>query len=452
MPQGKKLRCAIVAEVAEVARELSIAETVMPSEQVLEEQVRRILESPQFARAEAQRKLLLYLWSHRAEELNEYAVATEALGRRSDFDPKFDASARVQISRLRRKLKEYYEAAGPSEPQYLALPMGSYSLIIQERTPAAAEAPGIAADETLSPAAQGRRARWLTATLAGLVCILALLTAWLLWQRQATQAALARANAIPNPFWTRFFEKNGSLKILLPTPVFFSFPHMQQLHVRDFGVNDFRDWQSSPTMQALAKQGGAPVLDQSYTVTSDTLAALDLARYLDRVNLGDRVTFEVSDASNMSLLEHSNIAAFGAHSTLHMFRDYVAALDFSMGPQEEWVDNAHPQQGEQARYALIHEGNSRAIMPSILALLPGRAPHTKVLLLQSRYTSALVDMLTSRAGSDLFENMYRKHGSPPYFEMVIESEIANEHDLRTWPVAMHAYTKGAPAISNPASQ
>lgn len=427
---------------------MTIDEPLQPSQQTLEEHLQRILESPQFLRAETQRKLLLYLWSHRSEEVNEYAVATEALGRRGDFDPKFDASVRVQISRLRRKLKEYYEATGPGEPQYLAIPMGTHTLVVQESAPVSTEISEPVAETPIPTAAKASPARWLTAILAAFVCILALLTAWLLWQRQGTEAALSRANVIPTPFWNRFFEKNSSLKILMPTPVFFTFPHLQQLHVRDVEINDFRDWQRSQTLQALAQKDGPPLLDQSYTVTSDTLAALDLARYLDRVNLGDRVTFEVSDASNMSLLEHSNVVAFGARSTLQMFRDYVAALDFTMGPEEEWIDNAHPQKGEQARYSIIHEGSGRAIMPAILALLPGRAPHTKVLLLQSRYTSALVDMLTSRVGSQLFEDMYRMHGSPAYFEMVIESEVANQHDIRTWPVAIHAYTKGAPPIGS----
>jgi hypothetical protein len=45
-------------------------------------------------------------------KISEYAVATDALGRRIDFDPKTDASVRVQISRLRRKLKDFYETEG----------------------------------------------------------------------------------------------------------------------------------------------------------------------------------------------------------------------------------------------------------------------------------------------------------------------------------------------------
>jgi hypothetical protein len=56
-----------------------------------------------------------------------------------------------------------------------------------------------------------------------------------------------------------------------------------------------------------------------------------------------------------------------------------------------------------------------------------------------------VGLLTSKVGDNLFEKMYREHGSPAFFEMVVESDVAGDHILRSWPVAMHAYTKGAPS-------
>ena len=73
----------------------------------LEAHVQRLLRSSHFARADTQRRLLEYLWQHRGESLNEYALAIEALGRNKSFDSSTDASVRVHISRLRRKLKDY---------------------------------------------------------------------------------------------------------------------------------------------------------------------------------------------------------------------------------------------------------------------------------------------------------------------------------------------------------
>src|ERR1700739_458481 len=105
-------------------RALEIAnEEESSTREPLEEHVQQVLNSPHFLRAETQRRLLEYLWNHRSENLNEYALATDALGRKADFDSTTDASGRVHISGLRRKLKDYYRDAG--EPDILWIPTGT---------------------------------------------------------------------------------------------------------------------------------------------------------------------------------------------------------------------------------------------------------------------------------------------------------------------------------------
>jgi hypothetical protein len=89
------------------------------------------------------RALLLYLWQHRQESLSEYAVATGAFGRRSDFDPKIDATVRVQVGRLRTKLKEFYDAEGESLPLRLSIPLGGHELKCIYTVPAPGASPAL---------------------------------------------------------------------------------------------------------------------------------------------------------------------------------------------------------------------------------------------------------------------------------------------------------------------
>ena len=86
--------------------------------------IRQVAESETFQAAPTMRALLLYLWEHQGEQLNEYAIATEALGRSPDFDPKADSTVRVHIARLRTKLKEFHEHAGEEFPLRLSVPRG----------------------------------------------------------------------------------------------------------------------------------------------------------------------------------------------------------------------------------------------------------------------------------------------------------------------------------------
>jgi hypothetical protein len=73
----------------------------------VEKHVQRVAQSAQFTRAETLKRLLLYLWVHRDEDISEYAVATDALGRPSGlrsenrcFGSDADFSSSPQTQRL----------------------------------------------------------------------------------------------------------------------------------------------------------------------------------------------------------------------------------------------------------------------------------------------------------------------------------------------------------------
>src|SRR5882757_6001135 len=110
-----------------------------------------VLESRVFEKSPALRRLLLYLWEHRAEEINEYAIATEALDRREDFDPRTDAAVRVQIARLRQKLKEFYDEEGASSQWRITIPLGSYQVILDPVDKNSAETPFPIATKSTAP-------------------------------------------------------------------------------------------------------------------------------------------------------------------------------------------------------------------------------------------------------------------------------------------------------------
>jgi hypothetical protein len=60
------------------------------------------------------------------ESLKEYTIGVEAFGRSQDFDPKTDTIVRVQIHRLRQKLREYYDTNDRTDPILVEIPKGHY--------------------------------------------------------------------------------------------------------------------------------------------------------------------------------------------------------------------------------------------------------------------------------------------------------------------------------------
>jgi hypothetical protein len=62
----------------------------------------------------------------RAGQIKEYTIGVEALGRGPTFDPKKDSIVRVEAHRLRKRLSEYYGAAGAGHAIRITIPSGQY--------------------------------------------------------------------------------------------------------------------------------------------------------------------------------------------------------------------------------------------------------------------------------------------------------------------------------------
>ncbi len=131
-----------------------------------------ILSAPAFARSPRLGRLLTYLCSKtlagEANQIKEYTIAVDVLDRPASFDPVEDAIARVEVHRLRKRLREYYEKEGAADKVEIAIPNGQYVPVFARRAPGPHAGPGAA------PLAPRDRRPWLVggAALAlGLIAI-----------------------------------------------------------------------------------------------------------------------------------------------------------------------------------------------------------------------------------------------------------------------------------------
>ncbi len=71
-----------------------------------------------------------------ASQITEQALAVEALGRRSDFNPQVDTIVRVTAHQLRKRLQEIHAGPGASRPVQIHIPAGQYapSFVHREET------------------------------------------------------------------------------------------------------------------------------------------------------------------------------------------------------------------------------------------------------------------------------------------------------------------------------
>ncbi len=98
--------------------------------QLEREELEAVLQSGIFHRAPNLASFLRYIcdryFEGNSDQIKEYNIAVEALGRPSDFDQKKDSIVRVEAFRLRKRLNDYYGTDGSNHPIQILIPNGGY--------------------------------------------------------------------------------------------------------------------------------------------------------------------------------------------------------------------------------------------------------------------------------------------------------------------------------------
>lgn len=102
----------------------------VPKYQAEMSELESVLSSDIFAKSPSLARLLTYICQKYFEgcsaDSKEYNIGVEAMGKQPDFDPTINSVVRVEVHRLRQKLKKYYETEGADHSVVIVLPLGHY--------------------------------------------------------------------------------------------------------------------------------------------------------------------------------------------------------------------------------------------------------------------------------------------------------------------------------------
>ncbi|HKE20808.1 MAG TPA: hypothetical protein VKB88_00370 [Bryobacteraceae bacterium] len=166
------------------------------------------LNSATFARSAQLRALLRYICERemagRAEDLTEYQIAVDVLGRRKDVDFGDDASVRNRAYELRQRLERYYNTEQPNAGIRIEIPRGGY-VPFYTRPPAA---PAVAEPRADPPAR--RRMPWIRLGLALATIAVVATSALLVWPSPHPPSILKEA-------WGPLADPSGDLLVVIAT-------------------------------------------------------------------------------------------------------------------------------------------------------------------------------------------------------------------------------------------
>ena len=109
------------------------------SQAEIRSELERIVSSKVFARSERMKRFLTFAveqsLSSNGTPVKEYTIALAVYDKPHSFDPRIDPIVRVEASRLRAKLREYYEDEGRNNPVTISMRKKGYSALYKKRKP-----------------------------------------------------------------------------------------------------------------------------------------------------------------------------------------------------------------------------------------------------------------------------------------------------------------------------
>lgn len=326
------------------------------------EQVERIVASKSFGASEAMRQLLSYLAQHTVQcpehAPKEHEIAVELLGRPQDFDPKLDPVVRVQTSRLRSKLAEYYVAEGSNDRVYLEVPKGAYCLQASFR--GAGGAP-----EQWARAVVGRGLpRWVAGAL-GLI-VLAAVAGVVIW-RMGVQPGDERLQK----FWRPFLEAASDPLLVYSNP-------------RLVG--------SSTTAMRIfdPAKDHAEEVNPGYTGVGEVIGAAEVTRLF--VGFGRSIRFKRSQLFAWDDAKAYNLIFLGAPPHNVSLFQVPLGKKLKIKPYEAeprknqgCIQNLFPEKGEEEYYCAYLEGPN-SVEYSLVTRAPG-VNQTRVVLVVAGTTT-----------------------------------------------------------------
>ena len=462
-------------------------------------QLERILHSATFRSAPGLQRFLEHVVTKTiqglSDEIKEYEIAAEVLGRPSDYDPRLDTTVRVQAHRLREKLEEYYAHEGAGDEVIIALPKGHYVPQFQRREKANGESLGMEGRRLLeatelpgfppahqpahmaeggSGGKQGRKLlQWLGAAgvsavlfTSGLLlspatrnlCIFSSLTNHGLYEPSRQAGVPSEVSRI----WDGFWKQSGTPIVAYSNSIFLVTQTGDLLRLRGGGDDSL----GAPAAGAqavelaqnprLVREAGPVFFDDDHTGTGEVMGVYYLTRLFLKRNLP--FTVERSQLVQARDLRSHNMIFLGSTIENPILAGLPLEQNFVFSepqtPPTVWrnrILNLHPLPGEKPFYEIKRDKQTRVLSVDygLISFLPGIVPGREIVILgglTTLGTEAATQFVTSEPAANAILTHLPSGGQsdgemPRFFQAVLKVRVKNGEVLSIQCVA--ARTIGA---------
>jgi hypothetical protein len=344
----------------------------------------------------------------------EVEIAAEVFGRDAGFDVGQDASVRVYMHRLRRKLDDYYVGRGAAEDGRLTIPKGEYRIVLRS-----------SGEEASAPRAVGalslRDYRVWAAALAAVVLVNVLIWGGVTWWR-SSQDTFAYARS--SPAWTALFGNDRPVTVVVGDYYIFAetdgVSGVDRL-VREFDINSPKDLADHLAMNPEL-MGRYEDVDLHYLPVASAFALNQLAPLLSSgPRGGQRVRTVLASDLTPDMLKQSNIIYIGYLSALGILRGPVfAGSRFKIGESYDELIDQTTRRRYTSEEGLSGQGQTRRDFGYFSSFAGPEG--NRIMVIAGTRDIAVMQMAEAAVGRATLGAMTRMAGPGNSFEALYEVE------------------------------
>jgi hypothetical protein len=374
------------------------------ADEAIEEQAAVVRASGALGRSAGLNRLFDYLVDASGSEVRpkEVEIALAVFSRDSGFDGAQDASVRVAMHRLRRKLEDFYAGPGRDQPLRLSIPKGEYRIVAELQGPAPL------------PPKPPRRWPWVVAAVAVVVALHA--GVWAFLAGRGGELGEVRRSAP----WAELARSKRPLILVVGDYYIFGETDPRtgvSRLVREYGINSHEDLDAWIT-ENPEDVGRFRDLDLYYLPVGAAFALKDVSP----VVAGEDVRVVMASDLTSDMIRRNDIVYVGYFSGLGALRDPVfGASRLAVG--DTWDELVDTRSG--TTYASQEGGPGGGADTKrdygYVSSFPGPQGNRIVVIAGAR-DMGLMQAAEAVTGADTLKALLRQAKDAPAFEALYEAE------------------------------
>ncbi|MCX6142452.1 MAG: helix-turn-helix domain-containing protein [Ignavibacteriales bacterium] len=378
-----------------------------------------ILESPEFKESQRYRDLLQYLVeeSIAGRSPKETTIGIQLFGKDASFNSKEDATVRVYINNLRKKLDHYYLTSEKPHAQKLSIPVGHYKV------------------EFISSAEKVDHPSMRKGTMTYALIALGFIASFTLgYFTSKSPHADAHVGTPPNPLWNDFIKPNGRPTLIVVGDHYFLRERGKTgTYSRITSINSPEDYR-----QAIATD---PEFAKRYEPSDFTYlrpgALYGLTQILSIIrNSPNGYSIKLASQFTIGDFNSNNVIFLGPLKTLFSFQKFVHIfkIEYSVAPPSIRVRG---EKGDSLHEFSIGDQRGGMYEKDIAVVAKAAGPEgSTILMLLGFAETGTIEASNAACNNQLFNAIGLKYplpslNDPFYFTLIIATEGMTEAIFNT---------------------